>query len=199
MRDPGRALARDDPEGFAIPFLPRRSHVRHAILIDGGDPRDHRAPKEFFDFRRCELSVFTHPFRGLLVGHLNSLSLCYIETVGIETIVGDPFDGMLENGRVYRCGSVDTKASLGLCWRCSRHAAPGRSPQAKIWSSAPSKKSALAGPLLQRRGLNLGQLVVVVDPRMCAPIYTIRARRFSSPPVNLGSGPIKALAGRRIG
>ena len=34
--------------------------------------------------------------------------------MGIETIIGDPFDGRLENGRVYGCGSVDTKASLGL-------------------------------------------------------------------------------------
>jgi hypothetical protein len=33
--------------------------------------------------------------------------------LGIETIIGDPFDGRLENGRL-RCGSVNTKASLGL-------------------------------------------------------------------------------------
>jgi hypothetical protein len=33
--------------------------------------------------------------------------------LGIETIIGDPFDGRLENGRL-RWGSVNTKASLGL-------------------------------------------------------------------------------------
>ena len=38
----------------------------------------------------------------------------HIDTVGIETMIGDPFDGRLENGRVYGRGSVDTKASLGV-------------------------------------------------------------------------------------
>ena len=37
----------------------------------------------------------------------------HIDTVGIETMIGDPFDGRLENGRVYGRDSVDTKASLG--------------------------------------------------------------------------------------
>jgi hypothetical protein len=36
MPDPGRALARDDPEGFAVPFLPDRGHVTlcHCAGID---------------------------------------------------------------------------------------------------------------------------------------------------------------------
>jgi acetylornithine deacetylase/succinyl-diaminopimelate desuccinylase-like protein len=32
----------------------------------------------------------------------------------IERMIDDPFDGRLENGRVYGRGSVDTKASLGV-------------------------------------------------------------------------------------
>jgi acetylornithine deacetylase/succinyl-diaminopimelate desuccinylase-like protein len=38
----------------------------------------------------------------------------HVDTVGIETKIGDPFDGRLENGRVYGRGSVDAKASLGV-------------------------------------------------------------------------------------
>jgi acetylornithine deacetylase/succinyl-diaminopimelate desuccinylase-like protein len=38
----------------------------------------------------------------------------HIDTVGVETMICDPFDGRLENGRVYGRGSVDTKASLGV-------------------------------------------------------------------------------------
>ena len=38
----------------------------------------------------------------------------HVDTVGVETMTGDPFDGRLENGRVYGRGSVDTKASLAV-------------------------------------------------------------------------------------
>ena len=38
----------------------------------------------------------------------------HIDTVGVETIIGDPFDGRLDNGRIYGRGAVDTKASLGV-------------------------------------------------------------------------------------
>jgi acetylornithine deacetylase/succinyl-diaminopimelate desuccinylase-like protein len=38
----------------------------------------------------------------------------HIDSVGVETMIGDPFDGRPEIGRVYGRGSVDTKASLAV-------------------------------------------------------------------------------------
>src|SRR5580704_2103595 len=36
----------------------------------------------------------------------------HTDTVGVETMQGDPFDGRIDNGRVYGRGAADTKASL---------------------------------------------------------------------------------------
>src|ERR1700722_10827760 len=70
--NPGRALARDDPEGLTVPFLPDRGHVRHAVFVNGGDPRNHRLGQKFFHLRRRELAVLSHPFCVLFVRHLGA-------------------------------------------------------------------------------------------------------------------------------
>jgi acetylornithine deacetylase/succinyl-diaminopimelate desuccinylase-like protein len=38
----------------------------------------------------------------------------HTDTVSVEHMVGDPFDGRLEDGRVWGRGALDTKASLGV-------------------------------------------------------------------------------------
>ena len=99
-------------------------------------------------------------------------------------MIGDPFDGRLENGRVYGAARSIPKQASAWCWRCSKTRSTGAKSSSRIWSSAPSKKSAVAAPLFAHgRGRTLGQLVVA-DPTMCAPIYTIKARRSSSAPAN---------------
>jgi hypothetical protein len=105
--------------------------------------------------------------------------------VGIETIIGDPFDGRLENGCVYGCGSVDTKASLGLVLALLDHMQHwGEDLKPNLVVCAVEEIGCSGAPLFARgRGLNLSQLVVA-DPAMCAPIYTIKARRPSSAPAN---------------
>jgi hypothetical protein len=45
MLDPSRAFAGDDPEGFAVPFLPGWGDIGHAGRVDGGDSGDDRARK----------------------------------------------------------------------------------------------------------------------------------------------------------
>src|ERR1700683_4298156 len=69
MRYPSRALPRHDPEGLAVPFLPDRGHVRHAVFVDGRDPRDDRLVQKLLNFRRRELAVLSHPFGVLFVRH----------------------------------------------------------------------------------------------------------------------------------
>jgi acetylornithine deacetylase/succinyl-diaminopimelate desuccinylase-like protein len=38
----------------------------------------------------------------------------HLDTVGVEHMTDDPFDGRIEDGRVYGRGSVDTKATLAI-------------------------------------------------------------------------------------
>ena len=38
----------------------------------------------------------------------------HLDTVGVEHMEGDPFDGRIEDGRVYGRGSVDTKPTLAV-------------------------------------------------------------------------------------
>ena len=49
----------------------------------------------------------------------------------IETMIGDPFDGRLENGRVYGRGSVDTKASLAGLSKVLLQKSPRLLPQVR--------------------------------------------------------------------
>ena len=71
VQDPGRALARHDPERLPVPFLPGRGHVRHALVVDGGDAGDHRPGQERLDLGRRELAVLAHPFGRFSVRHLS--------------------------------------------------------------------------------------------------------------------------------
>ena len=38
----------------------------------------------------------------------------HMDTVSVEQMTDDPFDGRIENGRVYGRGAVDTKATFGI-------------------------------------------------------------------------------------
>src|SRR5437660_9872887 len=69
MRHPGGFLARDDPEGFAVPFLPNSGHIMQAVLVDGSDACDDRPGQKLFNLRRGELGVLAHPLWSSLVRH----------------------------------------------------------------------------------------------------------------------------------
>jgi len=101
----------------------------------------------------------------------------HIDTVGVETMIGDPFDGRLENGRVYGRGSVDTKASLavvlGLLEDMQRLGKVLK-PNLVVCASSDEETGCGGAPVfarwVHRRGLKLDQLLVA-EPTMCAPIY----------------------------
>ena len=44
----------------------------------------------------------------------------HIDTVGVEHMTDPPFDGRIEDGRVYGRGSVDTRRAWPSCCRSSR-------------------------------------------------------------------------------
>jgi acetylornithine deacetylase/succinyl-diaminopimelate desuccinylase-like protein len=101
----------------------------------------------------------------------------HIDTVGIETMIGDPFDGRLENGRVYGRGSVDTKASLGVVLALledTRRRGEILKPNLVVCASSDEETGCGGAPVfaqwVHRRGLKLDQLLVA-EPTMCAPIY----------------------------
>ena len=101
----------------------------------------------------------------------------YIDTVGVETMIGDPFDGRLDNGRIYGRGAVDTKASLGvvlaLLEDMQRRPEVLR-PNLVVCASSNEETGCGGAPVfakwVHRRGLKLDQLLVA-EPTMCAPIY----------------------------
>jgi acetylornithine deacetylase/succinyl-diaminopimelate desuccinylase-like protein len=101
----------------------------------------------------------------------------HIDTVGVETMLGDPFDGRLENGRVYGRGAVDTKASLAIVLAfledLQRRGAVLQ-PNLLVCASAAEETGCVGAPVfadwVRRHDLELDELLVA-EPTMCAPIY----------------------------
>lgn len=102
----------------------------------------------------------------------------HLDTVGVEHMTGDPFDGRIENGRVWGRGSVDTKASLGVMMYVLQRMGTDSSrpiPNLLISGTVAEEAGGLIGALafrawLARRELTLDELVIA-EPTMCAPVY----------------------------
>ena len=140
----------------------------------------------------------------------------HIDTVGIETMIGDPFDGRLENGRVYGRGSVDAKASLGVVLallKDMQRRGEVLKPNLVVCASSDEETGCGGAPVfarwVHRRGLKLDQLLVA-EPTMCAPIYghkgssnvifeiqgeaALRPSQLQAPPVVSGEASAKDKA-----
>ena len=101
----------------------------------------------------------------------------HIDTVGVETMVGDPFDGRQENGQIYGRGSVDTKASLAIVLAFLEdlhHQGVNLQPNLLVCASADEETGCGGAPVfanwVRRRGLCLNELMVG-EPTLCTPIY----------------------------
>ena len=125
-------------------------------------------------------------------------------------MTGDPFDGRLENGRVYGRGAVDTKASLGVVLALLedvRRRGGVLKPNLVVCASSDEETGCGGAPVfarwVRRRGLKLDQLLVA-EPTMCAPIYghkgssnvifEIRGEAAHSSTPHLGKNAIVAAA-----
>ena len=101
----------------------------------------------------------------------------HLDTVGVEQMQGDPFDGRFENGRVYGRGAVDTKATLAVVLTLleALHQM-GQLPEANLLIAATvdEEVSVQGAPAfanwVRQRGLSLDQLAVA-EPTMCQPVY----------------------------
>ena len=134
----------------------------------------------------------------------------HVDTVGVETMIGDPFDGRLENGRVYGRGSVNSKASLAVVLSLledMRRRGEVLKPNLVVCASSDEETGCGGAPLfarwVRRRGLKLDQLLVA-EPTMCAPIYghkgssnvifEVRGEAVHSSKPDLGKNAIVAVA-----
>lgn len=101
----------------------------------------------------------------------------HTDTVGVEHMQGDPFDGRVENGRVYGRGAVDTKATLGilLALLAAIQHREERLPHNLIVAATVDEEIGAAGApafaaWLRDRGMVIDQLLVA-EPTGCRPIH----------------------------
>ncbi|MCP3987966.1 MAG: M20 family metallopeptidase [Actinomycetia bacterium] len=102
----------------------------------------------------------------------------HLDTVGVEHMTDDPFDGRHENGRVYGRGAVDTKATLAVIFPLldrMRAGELGLEPNLMLVGTVAEEAGGLAGAyrfrdwaIEHKRRFNE---IVVAEPTLCAPVY----------------------------
>lgn len=135
----------------------------------------------------------------------------HIDTVTVEHMIEDPFDGRVQDGRVWGRGALDTKASLGvMCALLEAWRAEGVRPTPTLYvvGSIAEEAGGLLGAAAFRRwadgrGLDVRQLVVA-EPTELAPVYghkggvgllvTVHGRSAHSATPHLGDNAIEAMA-----
>lgn len=138
----------------------------------------------------------------------------HLDTVGVEHMTDDPFDGRIENGRVYGRGSVDTKATLAVVLSVLdelRDEGRRPAPTVNVVGTVSEEMGGLIGAAgyrdwLQGHGQQVDQMVVA-EPTMCAPVHghkgglgmeiTIHGHAAHSSKPHLGKNAISA-AGRIV-
>lgn len=101
----------------------------------------------------------------------------HTDTVGVEQMLGDPFDGRVVNERVYGRGATDTKATLGVCLALLEKMHAQRlkpKPNLIIAATADEENGAKSAPVfaawLERKNIPLSQLMIA-EPTLCSPAY----------------------------
>lgn len=101
----------------------------------------------------------------------------HMDTVGVEQMTDDPFDGRIESGRVYGRGAVDTKASLAVALavlESMRRAGEEPACNLLLAATVDEEVGATGAPAfaewLRTRELTLDQLMVA-EPTECTPVH----------------------------
>ncbi|HJM22563.1 MAG TPA: M20/M25/M40 family metallo-hydrolase [Acidimicrobiales bacterium] len=102
----------------------------------------------------------------------------HLDTVGVEHMPDNPFDGRIEDGRVYGRGSVDTKPTLAVVLQVLEEIqAAGQRPlpTVNLVGTISEEGGGLLGATRYRdwlleRGQRVEQMVVA-EPTMCAPVH----------------------------
>lgn len=135
----------------------------------------------------------------------------HLDTVGVEHMEGNPFDGRVADGRVYGRGSVDTKATFAVVLPILEDAANGNfdlEPTILLVGTVGEEMGGLPGAYrfqewLNESGERLDQLVVA-EPTVCAPVHghkgglgmeiTLHGHAAHSSKPELGANAITAAA-----
>jgi acetylornithine deacetylase/succinyl-diaminopimelate desuccinylase-like protein len=102
----------------------------------------------------------------------------HLDTVGVEHMTDDPFDGRIDGGRLFGRGSVDTKASLAVVLTVlDEFRAAGERPVPTLYlvGTISEEVGGLIGAQrfadwLTETGQTLDQ-IVVAEPTLCAPVH----------------------------
>jgi len=101
----------------------------------------------------------------------------HVDTVGVEQMTSDPFDGRTEDGRVWGRGAVDTKATLGVILALLEELHTARAqpmPNLLIGATVDEEFGATGAPAfaawLARQPFTVDELVVA-EPTGCTPVY----------------------------
>jgi acetylornithine deacetylase/succinyl-diaminopimelate desuccinylase-like protein len=101
----------------------------------------------------------------------------HTDVVSVEEMMDDPFDGRVENGRVWGRGAVDDKASLAVILAMLEEMwQNGRQPEPNLLIVATADEEAGGGGArtfaqwIKGKGIQLDELMVA-EPTMCAPVH----------------------------
>lgn len=102
----------------------------------------------------------------------------HLDTVGVEHMEGDPFDGRVEDGRIFGRGTVDTKATLAVLLTLLEDVANGNAtldPTLLLVGTVSEEAGGLLGAhgfreWMERSTERLDALVVA-EPTLCAPVH----------------------------
>lgn len=135
----------------------------------------------------------------------------HLDTVGVEHMTDDPFDGRIEHGRVWGRGSVDTKATLAIVLSVLdelRADGDRPLPTVNVVGTISEEMGGLIGATgyrdwLLEHGDRIDRLIVA-EPTMCAPVHghkggvgievTIHGHAAHSSKPHLGRNAISAGA-----
>jgi acetylornithine deacetylase/succinyl-diaminopimelate desuccinylase-like protein len=116
---------------------------------------------------------------GIWRGHSDQWAAVdvHTDTVAVEQMLGDPFDGRIEDGRIYGRGAVDNKATLGMILalleemqRTGRKPGPNLLIAATVDEETGGSGAAACEAWVRHKGLALDQLLVA-EPTLCAPAF----------------------------
>ncbi len=109
-------------------------------------------------------------------GHATTTAVdVHLDTVGVEHMTDEPFDGRHEDGRVYGRGSVDTKATLAVLVALLEREAAALATNLVVIGTVSEEAGGLLGAYRLREWANERSVrfdrMIVAEPTSCIPVH----------------------------
>jgi len=101
----------------------------------------------------------------------------HTDTVGVEQMTDPPFDGRIEDGRVYGRGAVDTKATLGVLLALleAMHSVGQKPAMNLLIAATVNEEAGFTGARSFAEWARAEKMVIdqliVAEPTMCGPVF----------------------------